>query len=152
MSEILLQQQQSKTLFLKTLAESGSVTASAKESGISRSTAYKWRSADEIFAAAWDEALAEATDSLAYEARRRALEGIEEVRYFKGEPIGTIRRYSDQLLMFLLRAYRPDVYRQATTKDTNDAESVRKARDDLSRKMERLTTKHDSKSAKDADK
>ena len=31
--------------------------------------------------------MAEATDKLALEARRRALEGVEEVRYFKGEAL-----------------------------------------------------------------
>ena len=31
--------------------------------------------------------MAEATDKLALEARRRALEGVEEVRYFKREAL-----------------------------------------------------------------
>lgn len=140
-----------KTAFLATLTETGNVTAAAKASGVGRSTAYAWRLADEDFAAQWDSALAEATDRLAYEARRRALEGIEDVRYFKGEPVGTVRRYSDQLLMFLLRAYRPDVYRRGAMRPAPSAATLEKARDDLSRKMENLAAGNDTPAAPTTD-
>jgi hypothetical protein len=94
------QQQQ----FLTALAMTGIVSDAAKAAGINRSTAYRYRAQHKSFAEDWDHAKDDAIDRLAGVAIQRAVNGIEEVRYFKGEPIGTVRRYSDQLLMFLLRA------------------------------------------------
>ena len=88
--------------------------------------------------------MAEATDKLALEARRRALEGVEEVRYFKGEPIGTIRRYSDTLLMFLLRAYRPATYRNPETGAADHKQNFHRARDDLVKKLAQLAEEDDT--------
>lgn len=42
------------------------------------------------------------------EAFRRAVEGIGEDRFFKGDVVGRVTRYSDRLLMFLLKARRPE--------------------------------------------
>ena len=41
------------------------------------------------------------------EAFWRAAEGIGEDRYFRGNLVGSVTRYSDRLLMFLLEALRP---------------------------------------------
>lgn len=49
---------------------------------------------------------------LEQEAYRRAVEGVEEPVYQGGELVGTVRRYSDKLLEFLLRGRRPQVYRE----------------------------------------
>ena len=127
-----------KEAFLEALASTGNATSSARKIGIGRSTAYSWRLSDPDFASRWEDAIAMATDRLAFEARRRALDGVEEVRYFKGEPVGSIRRYSDQLLMFLLRAYRPDVYRNSRPTPTQNDETIQKARDALTRKLKKL--------------
>ena len=129
-----------KEAFLEALASTGNATSSARKIGIGRSTAYSWRLSDPDFASRWEDAIAMATDRLAFEARRRALDGGEEVRYFKGEPGGSIRRYSDQLLMFLLRAYRPDVYRNPRPTPTQNDETIQKARDALTQKLENLLT------------
>ncbi len=102
-----------RTRFLKELAETCSVRSSAKLAGISRSTAYRARSSDPAFADAWDDAIDDAVDTLEAEARRRALHGSEEPVYHLGKQVGTIRRYSDSLLMFLLKAYRPERFREA---------------------------------------
>lgn len=99
-----------QAVFLEALAEHGIVSKAAEAAHISRSAVYRLRNSDPTFAEAWSHAKEEATDKLATVVHQRAINGIEEVRYFKGEPIGTVRRYSDQLLMFLLRAYRPSVF------------------------------------------
>jgi hypothetical protein len=99
--------------FLQALADSGSVTAAVAVAGTSRTRVYELRKTDAVFAAAWDEAEEIATDRLQDEARRRAMEGVEEplvsagklVRGDDGQPI-MIRRYSDNLLSALLRARR----------------------------------------------
>jgi hypothetical protein len=100
--------------FLKALSDTGSVTAAVAMAGTSRSRVYELRKADPAFAADWDEAEEIATDRLEDEARRRAVEGVPEplvrggkiVRDDGGQPIA-IRRYSDPLLLALLRAHRP---------------------------------------------
>jgi hypothetical protein len=99
--------------FLKVLADTGSVTAAVAAAGTSRTRVYELRKTDTAFAAAWDEAEDIATDRLEDEARRRAVEGVAEplvsagklVRGDDGQPI-MVRRYSDKLLLELLRAHR----------------------------------------------
>ena len=44
------------------------------------------------------------------EAFRRAYEGIGEDRYFSDDLVGSVIRYSDRLLMFLLKAQRPSKF------------------------------------------
>ena len=65
----------------------------------------------EDFAAQWREALEEGTDLLDAEARRRAVTGIDKPVFYKGEVVGSITKYSDKLLMFLLKAHRPQKFR-----------------------------------------
>ena len=105
--------------FVEALAETGNVSAAVKVAGTSRTRAYELRKTDQAFAAAWDEAEQIAADKLEAETWRRAVEGIEEplvsagklVRDDDGQPIA-IRRYSDQLLIALLRAHRPEKFRE----------------------------------------
>jgi hypothetical protein len=100
--------------FLKALAETGSVSTAAAVGGTSRTRVYELRKADATFASAWQEAEEIAADRLEDEARRRALEGVPEplvsagklVRDDEGQPI-TVQRYSDNLLLALIRAHRP---------------------------------------------
>ncbi|MBL6782976.1 MAG: terminase [Alphaproteobacteria bacterium] len=128
-----------KIAFLTRLAVTGNVSASADYADLSRSQAYEWRKTDANFAASWDEALAIAVDQLALEARRRAVEGIEEVRYYQGEPIGSMRKYSDQLLMFLLRAYDPKTFQALRREHIDQTRSVQDIRDQLQKKMDQFT-------------
>lgn len=53
----------------------------------------------------------QATELLEREAWRRAREGIAEPVFQHGKQVGTIQRYSDNLLMFLLKARAPERYR-----------------------------------------
>ena len=97
--------------FLAILAESGNVTKACLAAQIARSVVYAHRDEDERFKALWDEALAEAGDALELEARRRAVDGWDEPVFQKGELVGTIRKYSDTLLLAMLRAKKPE-YRE----------------------------------------
>ena len=58
-----------------------------------------------------DHAREEAADTLEAEARRRAIEGVEEPVFHKGQRVGTVRKYSDLLLIFLLKGVRPQKFR-----------------------------------------
>jgi len=99
--------------FLNALADTGSVTAAVAIAGTSRTRVYELRKTDPAFVTAWQEA-EEIADRLEDEARRRAVEGVPEplvsagklVRDDDGQPIA-IRRYSDNLLLALLKAHRP---------------------------------------------
>lgn len=105
-----------KKRFLEHFAEYGNVTAAAKAAGIERNTVYVWQERDDAFVAAFREAEIKATDVLESEARRRAVEGVvtETPIYIKGELVNTIveTKYSDTLLIFLLKARAPEKYRE----------------------------------------
>ena len=102
-----------QALFLKALTETVNVTLSCRKAGVPRRTVYDWREADAAFADRWDEALEEGIDLLEAEVHRRAFEGVERPVYYKGERVGEWRHYSDALATFLLRAHRPEKYRDA---------------------------------------
>ena len=74
--------------FLTTLSTTANVYLSCRQAGITRKTAYKWQEEDPNFAAAWKEAMEDATDLLEWTGRRRAISN------------------SDKLLIFLLQAHR----------------------------------------------
>lgn len=97
--------------FLKAFAETGVVSDAAKVCGRSRATVYRERDRNEEFAAAWDDANEVAADVLEREAVRRAVEGVDEPVFHAGQEVGAVRRYSDRLLEFLLRARRPEKFR-----------------------------------------
>lgn len=97
--------------FLDALRDGLSVTAACVDAGIARRTAYEWREADEEFRQAWDEAVEEGTDRLEDEAKRRARDGVTEPIYYKGMKVGEVQRHSDTLMIFLLKARRPDKYK-----------------------------------------
>lgn len=78
--------------FIDLLISSGSVSLAARGSGVSRATVYNYRKSSAQFAARWDEALDEGLELLEAEAWSRA------------------RKQSDTLLIFLLKANRPDKY------------------------------------------
>lgn len=109
--------QRMRELFLKELTRRGSVSDAARKAGVGRRTVYQWREAEPDFAAAWDEALETAIDALESEAWRRAREGVEKPligRVAKDTDgiITTVREYSDSLMTTLLKAHRPEKYRE----------------------------------------
>ncbi len=105
--------EKSKEIFLATLALSPNVSQACVAAHISRHTAYEWKKEDEEFAKSWEEVLEASTDSLEIEAKRRAFNGVSEPVFFQGKVCGAIQKYSDTLLIFLLKAHRPEKYREA---------------------------------------
>jgi len=101
-----------KNEFLNLLSEGFSVSHAAAAVNISRWAMYQHRANDEEFAAAWNEAVEAGTDKLEDEARRRAFEGVDEPVFYQGMECGVIRKYSDTLLIVLLKARRPGKYRE----------------------------------------
>lgn len=85
--------------FLDCLAQSGNVLASARATGISRSTAYRMRRACPRFARLWDGALLLARPQVEAVLADRALNGVEETIYYHGEAVATRTRYDARLLL-----------------------------------------------------
>jgi hypothetical protein len=102
--------------FLSALRDTGNVHLAEEAAGVSRSLAYKRRGQDAAFAEAWDEALEEAIDKLEAVAWRRASEGVKKTKgvWFNGRRVGeeAVLEFSDTLLIFLLKAHRPQKYRE----------------------------------------
>ena len=101
-----------KPLFLDTLRRTGNVRLAANNADVVRQVAYRARDSSDKFRADWDEALEEARELLEAEARRRAAIGVDEPVFYKGQVVGQIRKYSDNLLMFLLKAHWPEKFRE----------------------------------------
>lgn len=101
-----------KAQFLALLSEYGNVTRAAEEADLVRVYLYQARKNDPDFAAEWEEAARVGAARLEDEARKRAVEGWEEPVWHKGEMCGTVRKFSDTLLICLLKAHHPDKYRE----------------------------------------
>ncbi len=86
-----------RDMFIRTLTGGASIRAACQAAGISKTAAFAWRNDDAAFAATWDEAIEAGTETLEDEAVRRALAG------------------SDTMLIFMLKARRPSVYREPRT-------------------------------------
>ncbi len=95
------------------------ITHAAEIALISRRTHYLWIEKDSAYAAAFEEAKVAAVDSLVKEARRRAIQGVEEPVIYQGKlsldadgnPL-VIRKHSDVLLIFLLKGMMPETFRE----------------------------------------
>ena len=104
---------QKKAAFLDALRSNGGMVLAAADSvALTRTTMYEWRNKDPEFKAAWEQAILESTIVLEQEAIRRATKGVTEDVYHKGEVVGQQIRYSDNLLMFTMKAREPDKYRE----------------------------------------
>lgn len=97
--------------FLDLLRGGHTVKHACDQAGLGRSTVYDRRGRDGDFADQWAEADEQGVEVLEQEARRRAVDGVEDFRIDRDGVEHPFRRYSDTLLIFLLKARRPDVYR-----------------------------------------
>ncbi|HPT88722.1 MAG TPA: helix-turn-helix domain-containing protein [Bacillota bacterium] len=97
-----------KELFIAAYKECGTIIQTCRMTGIYRSQVYRWKEEDPEFRDALEQAEEEATEALIAEARRRGLNGVDEPIYYKGKQVGAVKKYSDNLLMFLIKAKRPE--------------------------------------------
>lgn len=107
-----------KAQFIAALMDGATITVAAETAGIDRKTAYRWRESDADFGAAWDEALEAGTDRLEEEAIRRARDGVTKPVFQGGQEVGQVQEYSDTLLIFMLKARRPDKFRERLSVST----------------------------------
>ena len=96
--------------FLAAYAGCGNITHAARMARCHRMSHYKWMG-QAGYQEAYAEAHAEACDVLEGEARRRAVTGVAKPIYYQGVIVGTVKEYSDTLLIFLMKGAMPEKYR-----------------------------------------
>jgi hypothetical protein len=84
-----------KKAFLTALENTGTIRTAAKAANVHYTTVYREKKDDPDFAAAWENSIEVAADTLEDEARKRAFAG------------------SDVLLIFLLKGMRPEKFRES---------------------------------------
>jgi hypothetical protein len=112
--------QWSKT-FLSHLAETSNVSASAKQAGISKTTAYDKRRKDAEFNRKWQEALFEGYQHLEMETLQRLRDG--EVKQKRDAQRGN-RVFDNGNAIRLLLAHRQSAARQEAIRDNRDADAI----------------------------
>lgn len=123
-----------KKAFLEAFAEHLFVETTCRKIKVAKSTIYKYRKEDAAFAEEWDEIDDAITAEIEKEAHRRAVEGVEKPIYQGGKKVGSVKQYSDRLLEMLLKARRPEKYRERLSID-DDREETRRRRE-LAQKTE----------------
>jgi len=110
----------SQAAFLAAYAETGNISWAARAAGISRQRHYVWSEQSEAYREAAAVAQSEAVEFLELEARKRAAEGMRQYKFHEGTPIlhpitgepYYEEKRSDTLLIFLLKALKPEMYRE----------------------------------------
>lgn len=110
--------------FLLVLSEQANVSAACRAVGISNRCAYDHKNDDPEFAKMWADAVEVAVDKLEQEAWHRATHGVEKPIVHKGEVVGIVREPSDRLTELLLKAHRPEKYRDRVELTGKDGKPV----------------------------
>lgn len=117
--------------FLDALAEGLSVTGAYRKAGLARSTVYDWRNEEPDFKQAWDDAIESGTDGLEDEAFRRACHGVPEPIVIMGRvaknddgSMLTVQKYSDGLMIQLLKGRRGDKFKERAAVDNTHKVSL----------------------------
>jgi hypothetical protein len=100
--------------FLAAFKITGSVILSAEAAQVEKTIHYRWLRSNAQYAADFAAAEAEFGDVLEACAIARAKDGVLEPVFYQGEPVGAIRKYSDGLMLALLKRYKPDRYAART--------------------------------------
>lgn len=111
----------SQERFLKAFAEIGYVTQAAAAAGISRHTHIAWLNKSPGYEERFEDARQQHIDAMAAECFRRAVKGTTEHVYYLGCKVDSVQKYSDNLLMFMLKAAEPHKYRD-NQKSEDDAD------------------------------
>ena len=105
---------------VQAMAACGCIREACAKVGISAEAVYELRRRPDAqsFRLAMDLALDGAVDRIEDAVFARAIEGVEVPHYYKGELVGTHRRYDERLAMFILRYRKP--YRYGRHVDRRD--------------------------------
>ena len=100
--------------FLEEYAKCGNILLAARRAKITRERHYTWLEEPE-YGQQFADAHAEACEVLEAEAHRRAVVGVLEPVWYQGRRAGQVRKFSDTLLIFLMKGAMPDKYAQFIT-------------------------------------
>lgn len=100
------------TKFLKVFSEAANHSEAARKAKVNRQYVYEYRDAHPWFAELYAEADEIAKDAIDEEIHRRGIKGTNRPVFQGGKRVGTIREYSDTLLIFLAKARNPAKYRE----------------------------------------
>lgn len=117
--------------FLDNLGMGYMPTRACELAQVAKSSAYMYRKEDAAFAEAWDEHFDSGTDRVIDEATRRAVQGVDVPQLYKGKVVTfkdtdgkekplMIKQFSDHVLIELMRARKPSMFRpklEVTGKD-----------------------------------
>lgn len=106
-------------MFLAAYQQTGNVVHAARIAKVDRCQHYRWLDTDPDYARRFDESRRQAADILESEALRRAVVGVQELVLHQGQPVRDPEtgkylyrhRFSDVLLIFLLKGLLPEKYR-----------------------------------------
>lgn len=115
---------QRKRAMLAAYPHYGTVMHAAEAVGIGRRTHTNWLKEDPEYAAAFEAAKEELLEVYEREIQRRGVEGWEEPVYQGGQQVGSVRKYSDVLLIFRTKALAPERYRDRSTVTVITPDSV----------------------------
>jgi hypothetical protein len=109
-------------LFLAKFSDMANISRAAKASKIGRQTVYDWLENDPEFKKKYELANKIALGVIEDEATRRAIEGTSKPVFQGGKKVGTVKEFSDTLLIVLLKARAPEKYKDrqyVESKNTN---------------------------------
>lgn len=113
-----------KEAFLALLEVLPNITSCAKAIGVHPNSIRRAREADHEFDRAVADSMECGYDTLEEEAIRRAKDGVPKPIFYRGMEVGTVQEYSDQLLTFLLKGYRPKKFNPGANIKIGDGEKV----------------------------
>lgn len=109
-------------IFFDTIADGCHVGRACEAAGVTRTCVWYWRRDRPDFAKRWEEAMKVGVSKLEDIAHERAFDGVKEPLHDKGKLTGdTIKKYSDVLAIFLLKAHAPEKYRERTSMELTGA-------------------------------
>lgn len=112
MANLTILTREKRDEFLRLYPKTRSVGKAAQKIGVSRQALYLARENDRDFDEQWKEITENLKEDLEVEAYRRAHTGCNRPIFYKGEKVGSVKEYSDTLLIFLLKAMDPQKYRE----------------------------------------
>jgi hypothetical protein len=105
--------------FLAAYKITGSIVLSAEAAGVEKTIHYRWLAKNEAYARDFELADKEFGDVLEACAIGRAKDGVLEAVFYQGAPCGAIRKYSDGLMVHLLKRFKPEKYSTRVSAEVN---------------------------------
>lgn len=132
-----------RTSYLVALAKGATKSEAAATTDCNASMWHKECELDPEFGEAARFAYSElGCDYLEMEARRRAVDGVDKPVFHNGEQCGTVTQYSDTLLIFLMKARKPELYadttRERRLQQTDETPAERDLTERLNKGRERV--------------